>query len=109
MRCAEIGPCSTDKVASQVNSEYRASHGADQPPPPHLIWGRVSALGIFFLPVPVFAPPHQTICPQQGRGDVATPDLVPFYWYLPLVSAISDIITWSRVLLSHTPEAARSY
>ena len=54
--------------------------------------GSVSALGTrrasFFdhsPPVPVFAPPtpHQTICPQDGRGDVATSDLVPFYWEHP--------------------------
>ena len=31
-------------------------------------------------PVPVFAPPHQTICPQEARGDVATSDLVSFCW-----------------------------
>ena len=31
-------------------------------------------------PVPVFASPHQTICPQEARGDVANSDLVPFYW-----------------------------
>ena len=27
--------------------------------------------------------PVQRICPQEGRGDVATSDLVPFYWGLP--------------------------
>ena len=28
---------------------------------------------------------------------------------LPLASANSDVIRWSRVLLSHTMDAARSY
>ena len=46
--------------------------------------GSISAPGMrrasFFdqsPPVPVFAPPHQTICPQDVRGDVAFSDLVP--------------------------------
>ena len=30
-------------------------------------------------PVPVFAPLHQTICPQERRGDVATSEFAPFY------------------------------
>ena len=43
--------------------------------------GEYLHVGILFFdqspPVPVFAPPHQTICPQEGRGDVATADLPP--------------------------------
>ena len=30
-------------------------------------------------PVPVFATPHPTICPREGRGGVAISELVPFY------------------------------
>ena len=36
-----------------------------------------------WLFLPPSPPPHQTICPQEGRGDVATSDLVPFYWGPP--------------------------
>ena len=41
-------------------------------------------------------------CLAQGQGSSAGADL-------PLVSASSDMIRWSRVLLSHTLDAARSY
>ena len=46
--------------------------------------GSVSAPGTLLLPFPTGAcfcpPPHQTICPQEHRGDVSISDLVPFYW-----------------------------
>ena len=49
--------------------------------------GSVSTLGsarhLFFTiahPCLLFAPPHQTICSQEARGDVATSDLIPFCW-----------------------------
>ena len=73
----------------------------------------------FFYPspsVPVFAPPHQTMCPQEVRGDVATSDLVPFYWgpprrqglcsngtimhtVKPTGMAVSHCITWFQTQL----------
>ena len=49
-------------------------------PPPPPLWDTRGVLVDHSPPVTVFAPPHQTICPQEGRGDVATSDLVPFYW-----------------------------
>ena len=51
-----------------------------------LLLGEVLAAaytGHLFLLFPTRAcppPPHQTICPQEGSGDVATSHLVPFYW-----------------------------
>ena len=45
---------------------------------------RQAGTGHLFLTIPhpclFLSPPHQTICPQEGKGDVATSDLVPFYW-----------------------------
>ena len=54
-------------------------------------WGSINVQGtLFFLPFPTracFCPPspphHQTICPQERRGDVAPSDFVPFYWGPP--------------------------
>ena len=43
--------------------------------------------GIFFSPFPpclLLPPSRQSICPQEGRGDVATSDLVAFNLPVPL-------------------------
>ena len=62
--------------------------------------GSVSAAGIFSLPFPIRAcppppPPHQTICPQEGRGDVATSDLVPFH--LPVLLRGNQVLLSSHI------------
>ena len=88
----------TDKTLELIFVDKTHVQCVDGAPSPHCVYallqqlrsrGSVSVPGaraghLFFEHSPcLFLPPHQTICPQEARGDVATSDFVHFYWGPP--------------------------